>query len=84
MPFINIFNKQVQMETETTIYPKSILDYFTCPISGDTFKEPIVLPSGFIYDKQTILKWFSEKNTDPLTNIEIPPTKLKLIPVLNY
>jgi len=57
------------------------LENLICPISGFIMKNPVITGSGHTYDKDSIIQWFQNKNTDPLTN-QIVNTKL-LIPNYN-
>jgi hypothetical protein len=53
-----------QLETHSTIP-----DYALCPITQEIMRHPVILSeTGNSYDEEAILKWFSHKNTDPLTN----------------
>ncbi len=53
-----------QLETHSTIP-----DYALCPITQEIMRYPVILrETGNSYDEEAILKWFSHKNTDPLTN----------------
>jgi len=49
--------------------------YF-CPISLDLIKEPVVAPTGIVYDKATILKWLEWNSTCPMTKIRIKAGQL--------
>ena len=53
-----------QLETHSTIP-----DYALCSITQEIMRYPVILSeTGNSYDEEAILKWFSHKNTDPLTN----------------
>ena len=47
--------------------PPSESDPLTCPITYKPMLDPVVAADGFTYDKTAITKWFSKKNTSPLT-----------------
>ncbi|KAJ6369545.1 hypothetical protein OIU76_027893 [Salix suchowensis] len=43
--------------------------HFCCPISLDLMKDPVTLPTGITYDRESIEKWIEEGNlTCPVTN----------------
>lgn len=44
------------------------LENLICPISGSIMKHPVITASGHTYDKDSIIQWFQNKNTDPITN----------------
>jgi STIP1 family protein 1 len=51
--------------------------YLICPITDDLMEEPVVLQSGFTYEKCNIQKHFSVNgNFDPMTREVIEPGKL--------
>ncbi|XP_059643165.1 E3 ubiquitin-protein ligase PUB23-like [Cornus florida] len=52
------------MSTEIEVPP-----YFLCPISLEIMKDPVIVPTGITYDRESIEKWiFSGKNnTCPVT-----------------
>lgn len=66
-------------------YPLDLMDQFICPITQNVFKYPVYLcASGSIYDRDSIIKWLSESNVDPLSGIVVPEGKIQYIPVLNF
>ncbi|PKA55600.1 U-box domain-containing protein 21 [Apostasia shenzhenica] len=47
----------------------SIPTHFLCPISLDLMKDPVTLPTGITYDRQSIETWLDAGNTTcPVTN----------------
>lgn len=47
----------------------SIPEIFTCPITGEIMREPVLTLNGNTYEKSAIETWFSDgRRTDPLTN----------------
>ena len=85
MRYTNIYGDNVQAHDDapSEILTDCVLDSLTCSISQSVFMNPVVVPTGFMYDKNNIIEWLSTKNTDPLTNVELDIGKLKLIPCLN-
>ena len=39
-----------------------------CPITSQIMADPVVIASGHTYEREAILKWLENNNTDPLTN----------------
>merc|ERR1711998_246658 len=55
---------------------------FFCAISHDFMRDPVKLSSGNIYDRPTILEWFSKgRATDPATNLSVD-SELTALPEL--
>ena len=49
--------------------------HLVCPINDDLMEEPVVLSSGFTYEKSTILKHFEVNGRiDPLTREDVGET----------
>ena len=47
-------------------------DVFSCPISLEVMREPVVLEDGFTYEKASIEGWFAAgHSTSPMTNVEL-------------
>lgn len=52
-------------------------DYLLCRITDELMEEPVILDSGFTYEKSQIIKHFKVNgNFDPLTRQEVNPTIL--------
>ena len=52
-------------------------DYLLCRISDELMEQPVILQSGFTYEKKEILRHFRfNGNNDPLTRQEVDPTVL--------
>ena len=58
-----------------------IPDGYTCPISTEIMKDPVILADGHTYEREAIEKWFVENDTSPITNEKIE--KEILIPNFN-
>ncbi|KAK8923604.1 U-box domain-containing protein 21 [Platanthera zijinensis] len=57
--------------------------HFLCPISLDLMKDPVTLPTGITYDRQSIETWLEAGNlTCPLTNqpLSLPNVDAGIIP----
>jgi hypothetical protein len=56
-----------------------------CPITGEIMKEPVTTPDGNTYEKEAILQWLHNHNTEPQTrnplyvNQLIPNRALKVL-----
>jgi len=58
-----------------------IPEHLICPITDDLMSEPVIISSGFTYEKQEITKHFSiNGNTDPLNRENVDPN----IMIINY
>jgi len=53
-------------------------EYLVCPISFNLFKDPVIAPSGYTYEREKIEQWIQGHNTDPMTRIQL--RKEQLIP----
>ena len=52
---------------------------FTCPITQDVMKYPVMCSDGYIYEKAAIQEWLlSRRKTSPMTNL--PIEDLTLVP----
>tara|TARA_B100000674_G_scaffold271563_2_gene224272 strand:- start:443 stop:1378 length:936 start_codon:yes stop_codon:yes gene_type:complete len=58
--------------------PSDFIQQFSliCPITQDTFIEPVIALDGKTYEKQAILKWFQKSHKSPETGQELPSTLL--------
>ena len=43
------------------------VEAFTCPITLETFKEPVIAADGHTYEKKAILTWLERHDTSPRT-----------------
>lgn len=43
------------------------LNPLECPITRCTFKDPVIAPDGFTYERNAIIKWLLEHRTSPQT-----------------
>ena len=54
-------------------------DYLFCRITDEFMDQPVILQSGFTYEKEHILRHFQYNgNTDPMTREEVDPEVLIL------
>ena len=60
-------DKRLREELEETL---------RCPITQEPFKEPVMAPDGFIYERDAITTWLQRKSTSPMTNL---PMKKRLV-----
>lgn len=52
-------------------------DYLLCRITDEIMEDPVILESGFTYEKEQILKHFRfNGNVDPLTGEQVNPNVL--------
>jgi hypothetical protein len=42
-------------------------DELTCPITYETFHDPVIATDGHVYEREAITKWILLKGTSPLT-----------------
>ena len=51
-----------------------IPDHLLCPITDDLMEEPVIISSGFTYEKSEVMKHFSiNGNFDPLNREQVDP-----------
>ena len=56
---------------------------FLDPLTGKFFKEPMLTPEGYTYEKEPLLAWIEEKHTDPIALTPLVWTEEKQIdPIL--
>lgn len=48
----------------------------TCTISGEPAEEPVVAPSGHIYERRLIVKYIMENGVDPVSNDSLSESQL--------
>ncbi|XP_076935240.1 E3 ubiquitin-protein ligase CHIP-like [Bidens hawaiensis] len=59
----SVFSKAAEFDT-----PAEIPDYLCCRITLDIFRDPVIAPSGFTYEKAVILEHLEQVgNFDPIT-----------------
>ena len=51
--------------------------HFNCPILQDIMKDPVKTIDGHIYDRESILRWFTVNTTSPLTGLRLESLKLE-------
>ena len=74
---INEFQKIIDQQSKQYTKKLEVPSYLICPITDDLMEEPVVLQSGFTYEKATILKHFSVNgNVDPMTRETVDAGKL--------
>jgi hypothetical protein len=48
---------------------RAIVQNLVCPISHHLFRDPVIAPDGFTYERFCIVKWMSKQETSPMTNV---------------
>ncbi len=57
----------------------NMLDCFTCPLTREIFRDPVILSDGFTYEREAIQHWLSlGHRRSPMTNMEL--TNVDLVP----
>lgn len=51
-------------------------EHLLCPISAELFKNPVIAPSGYSYEKSHIEFWLQKNNTDPMTRSKLSKDQL--------
>ena len=51
-------------------------DNFFCPITSEIMENPVVTCDGYSYEKSSIIRWFTIKRTNPITNQLLENTNL--------
>lgn len=67
-------------------YPHKLIELFTDPITKEIMTDPIILfeyPQN-VYDRNSLFKWLSESDLEPLLNIRIGTKLHKIKKILNY
>nr|XP_043637579.1 E3 ubiquitin-protein ligase CHIP-like [Erigeron canadensis] len=68
----SVFSKAADSDT-----PTEVPDYLCCKITLDIFRDPVIAPSGFTYERATILDHLSKVgNFDPITRQPLYPSQL--------
>jgi len=50
----------------------NMLDCFTCPLTREIFRDPVILSDGFTYEREAIQHWLNLGNRrSPMTNMEL-------------
>ena len=49
---------------------------FTCPITTELMKDPVIASDGHTYERCAIAQWFARARTSPTTNEPVPTTQL--------
>jgi hypothetical protein len=63
-------------ETDAMALKRAIVQNLVCPISHHLFRDPVIAPDGFTYERFCIVKWMSKQETSPMTNTPIKATFL--------
>ena len=58
----------------SSTYPQA----YYCPITLQIMTDPVICSDGHTYDRASIMRWFEDHNTSPLTGLEL--NNLNLIP----
>lgn len=45
-----------------------MIEFISCPITGQIFKDPVKASDGHTYERKAIKKWFSKNSTSPMTS----------------
>ncbi|GMI16310.1 hypothetical protein TrLO_g11968 [Triparma laevis f. longispina] len=53
-----------------------VIDPLQCPITGETFKDPVIDPEGNTYERSAILEWLLANSTSPITRTPLTPIQL--------
>jgi U-box domain/Pentapeptide repeats (8 copies) len=57
--------------------PEAWTPLLTCPITQEFYTDPVLVSqTGNTYDRPAILRWISENDTDPMTNVVLHETTL--------
>ena len=51
-------------------------DNYFCPITSEIMENPVVTCDGYSYEKSSIIRWFTIKRTNPITNQLLENTNL--------
>lgn len=46
--------------------------YLLCPFTGELMKEPVLLRTGYTFERAALATWFEVNNTCPMTGVQIP------------
>lgn len=66
-----------QQQSQRNLKLLEVPDYLLCRISDELMENPVILESGFTYEKREILRHFQYNgNIDPLTREEVDPRVL--------
>lgn len=57
---------------------------FFCAISGEVPTEPVVAPSGDVYERRVIEKYLAENGTDPITGAKLELSDLIKVKASEY
>ena len=61
----------------TRVGNTNLLGAFTCPLTKEVFRDPVVLSDGFTYERAAIQHWLDLGNRrSPMTNVELASTEL--------
>jgi hypothetical protein len=55
-------------EADAMALKRAIVQNLVCPISHNLFRDPVIAPDGFTYERFCIVKWMSKQETSPMTN----------------
>ncbi|GIL86984.1 hypothetical protein Vretimale_14189 [Volvox reticuliferus] len=66
-------------EAEDEVMGEDVPEEFLCAIMSTVMKDPVMLPSGVVVDRPSILRHLLSDNTDPFSRL--PLTEAQLVPV---
>ncbi|KAK9811294.1 hypothetical protein WJX72_001288 [[Myrmecia] bisecta] len=47
------------------------METFTCPITQELIRDPVIAADGFTYERSSIEKWLQKSDTSPMTNLKL-------------
>ncbi|KIE04381.1 hypothetical protein NF27_IE00170, partial [Candidatus Jidaibacter acanthamoeba] len=67
-------SKHQEIKQVAHIQSKELFDIpeeYCCPITSQIMMEPVIIDSGETYEREAIIKWLKQNNTDPRTNTQL-------------
>ncbi|KAK9817751.1 hypothetical protein WJX72_001623 [[Myrmecia] bisecta] len=63
---------EAALEAVEQRWKQSLAAFFSCPISGEVFRDPVLAADGHTYERVDIRRWLRRKNTSPQTRQPLP------------